>query len=226
MLTVDTECDRLTGGSRGAIEVDSLKIDAGPAVVACRDAMRRYPGTARFIYLAGRVADSQKDYTRAAEFYQAAIAKGSVPALTGLGYLHEKGHGVTRDYFDASQWYEKAAALDDAEAASSLGRLYLLVDYEAARSWFKRAADLSHAAAMYNLGIMYHEGLGVPRNYPEARIWYEKAASRRNTAAMLRLGVLYEADSRTGNRAQARYWYQKAAEAGNEEAKEKLKNFR
>jgi TPR repeat protein len=195
------DCDRLAASPMdttlpsGVAGVNNA--DDPGAAAACNDAMRRYPEVTRFIYQAGRVADAQKDYAKAAELYRAAAARGdSATSLAALGYLYSTGRGVAQDYVEARKWYEKAAAF-------------------------------GHPGAMNNLGLIYANASGVAQDYIKARSWYEKAAALGRAESMFHLGEIYELGQGVPkDSAQARLWYQKAADAGYENAKTKLKNLK
>ena len=55
--------------------------------------------------------------------YQKAAEAGNYHAMEHLGYLYEKGLGVTQDYAQARQWYQKAAEAGNAGARQALSRL-------------------------------------------------------------------------------------------------------
>jgi hypothetical protein len=243
------DCDRLAASpldatrQSGVPGVNLAEIETETASTACNAAMLGYPAAARFAYQVGRVADAQKDYTRAIALYEVAAGKGHAAAMTELGSLYYAGRGGWKSNVEARKWFEKAAALGDAPAMSGLGSLYeygtdVTQDYAEARKWYEKAAALGDAEAMNRLGRLYDDPSFFERlfydrrvryrlDYNEAGKWYIKAAALGNATAMFRLGNLYEeGHGVTKDIKQAREWYQKAANAGNEDAREKLKKSR
>lgn len=229
-----TDCDRRAASPTDASRpstipgVDFAKIETNGAKIACDEAMRRHPEIARFVFQAGRVANAQKDYVKAVEYYRAAIAKGSVAAMSNLGNRYAHGEGVAQDYAEARKWYEQAATKGDPGAMHNLALLYdngqgVERNYVEARKWYAKATELGNANAMTNLGLLYERGNGVAQDYSEARRWYENAAALGNAVAMYNLGGLYEeGHGVTKDLQQARKWYQRAVDAGDEDAKASL----
>ena len=188
MRDVVTDCDRLAGypwDPHGAIGVSGAlfgKIDIVPALTACNLAMRQYPDVARFVFQAGRVANQQKDFALARQYWEKATAMGSESGMAGLGALYQFGLGVPQDYNEARRLYEKSAAAGIPGGMNSLGLLYetgagVAKDYNEARHWYEKAAAAGEPIAMRNLGNLYQNGNGVPQDKLTARKWYEKAAA-------------------------------------------------
>ena len=188
MRNVVTECDRLAGypwDPHGAVGVSGVlfgKIDTVPAQTACNEAMRQYPDVVRFVYQAGRVANQQRDWMLARQYWEKAVALGSEGGMAGLGALYQYGLGVPQDYNEARRLYEKSAAAGVPGGMNSLGFLYetgagVAKDYNEARRWYEKAAAVGEPNAMRNLGNLYQNGNGVPQDKLAARQWYEKAAA-------------------------------------------------
>jgi hypothetical protein len=233
-LDLVTDCDRLAAVStdpqrpKSVPGVNFEQINIGSAVVACREAVSKYPDVARFSFQLGRILDANKDYLEARKQYEMAAKFGSTTALNNIGGLYERGSGVPQDYAEARRWYEKAAAAGDPAAMNNIGMLYndgsgVPHDYAEARRWYEKAAAAGNSAAMNNIGSLYEDGSGVPQDYAEARRWYEKAAAGGIATAMRNLGDLYR-DGRGVPKsvADARTWYQEAAAAGDVTAKDSL----
>jgi TPR repeat protein len=101
----------------------------------------------------------------------------------------------------------EAGQLEDGLAAGQRG------DYATAMRLLLPLADQGSDVAEYNLGVMYHRGLGLPRDYAHAAIWYRKAADHGNVMAQVNLGALYVGGQGvTKDYAQALAWFQKAAD--------------
>lgn len=136
-----------------------------------------------------------KDYVRAAEAFEHAVANGSVGANFFLGVMYYNGNGVKQDYAKAKELYEKAATQANASAQGNLGYMHALgqgveQDYAKARELFEKAAAQGNAMAQNNLGYVYYKGNGVERDYTKARELYEKAAAKGDTDAQKNLDRL------------------------------------
>ena len=188
MRNVVTDCDRLAGypwdphGAIGVIGALFGKINIVPALTACNQAMRQYPDVARFVFQAGRIANQQRDFGLARQYWEKAVAMGSESGMAGLGALYQYGLGVPQDYNEARRLYEKSAAAGIPGGMNSLGFLYetgagVAKDYNEARRWYEKAAAAGELNAMRNLGNLYQNGNGVPQDKATALQWYEKAAA-------------------------------------------------
>ncbi len=118
-------------------------------------------------------------------------------AQCNLGYMYEKGNGVSEDYSEAVRWYREAAEQGYATAQYNLGCMYyggkgVSKDYTEAIRWFRMAAEQGNARAQYNLGMMYENGIGVSEDVNEAVRWYRKAGEQGIAYAQDRLKNLGE----------------------------------
>ena len=76
-------------------------------------------------------------------------------------------------------------------------------------------AQEGHPTAQLVLAIMYHNGIGVPKNDPEAIVWIRRAADHGSALAQFALGEVYKrSDAVPVNHAEAVVWYRRAAEQG------------
>lgn len=89
-----------------------------------------------------------KNCDRAAIWFADATNKGSSMGAEMLGDMHRIGLGVQQSYKRAIHWYERAIQLDN-------------------KSY----------RAMNNLGVMYHQGLGTPRDTAKAKSLFSSARS-------------------------------------------------
>src|SRR5690348_14433626 len=64
-------------------------------------------------------------------------------------------------------------------------------DYVTALALLRPLADHGDARAQYNLGVMYHFGLGVPRDDSAAMNWYRKSAAQGIPDAQDTIGQMY-----------------------------------
>ena len=228
------DCDRFAAspydndrpkGVTGVLDIETIDPTAGPA---CDDAMRRHPDVSRYIYESGRVAVARRETERAAELFDAAIAKGNVSANAALGVLYLNGEGVTRDYDRARKLFETGAEGGDSHAMAELGNLYFSArDFDTARSWYEKAAAQHNANGLAGLGVMYANGLGVSPDTGKALELLGQAAAFGGRKAMYQLGLMYEQGIGVASDPnQAREWYQKALNAGYRPAREKLNHLR
>jgi tetratricopeptide (TPR) repeat protein len=230
-----TDCDRLaampydTGHAPELPGVEVGKINIPAATTACNDAMQRYPEVARFVFEAGRVANTRKDFAEARRLYDKAAAGGYAMALNNIGGIYEGGEGVRIDYAEAVKWYTKAADAGEPIAMVNLGWLYEHAQgvnqncAEAVRL-YETAVKAGTPPAMSNLGLLYQNGKCVERNYSEARRLYEQGISLGDAPSMNNMGVMYsEGDGVPRDNRVARQWFEKAAALGNREAKQNLR---
>jgi TPR repeat protein/uncharacterized caspase-like protein len=225
-LNLVTDCDRLAAARfdpqrpRSVASVDENKIAIVPALAACGDAVRQYPGVARFVFQSGRVAFAQKDRVSARRFFETASNMGSGGAMNALGVIYMNGNGVPKDYAEARKWYDKALDAGYPSALTNIGLLYrhgwgVPQDYVEAHKWFEKAVAAGQPGAMVNIGFLYEKGWGVTQDYAEARKWYEKAVAAGQPFAMTNIGWLYQNGFGVAqDYAEARKWYEKAADAG------------
>lgn len=195
-------CDELAGDpnddQRMGPAVESSSIDIDQAMSACKNAIKEYPKTARFLYQLARVYNANKQYKEAFEYFQQAADENYVIAMHVLGDVYKWGYGVKeKNYEEAVKWYKKAAVQGDVMAQYSLGQMYsgsskIEVNYIEAAKWYRLAAIQGFPIAQYKLGEMYASGSGVKRDYTEAAKWYKKAASTGHKRSQDRLDELNE----------------------------------
>ena len=105
-------------------------------------------------------------------WFQKAAAANDPNGLNSLGYLYEKGNGVSKDFVQARQWYDKAVAAGSTWAMVNIGNLYrdgngFAQDFAEARKWYEKAANSAEPNGMgfNNIGAIYFNGQGV---YPDS----------------------------------------------------------
>lgn len=117
---------------------------------------------------------------------------GDPKAKSIVGYMYDKGYGITKDCALALKWYRKAASQGNDSAICNLGVMYeygegVTQDYAEAVNMYRQSADKGNLVAQCNLGNMYEKGLGVDKNYDKAKALYRKAAEQGNARAKTRL---------------------------------------
>ena len=134
-----------------------------------------------------------QNYKMAAFYFHLSSEQGNRHAKTNLGWLYERGYGVSVDYPQALYLYTEAA--DDwkdfetgkmmpghSMAQNNLGCLYrdgkgTKPDPLTAVKWFRKAANQGNADSQSNLGAMYLTGSGVPQDFELSYIWLSVAAA-------------------------------------------------
>ena len=160
-------------------------------------------GTTYYQNPGATIDDMRLNYQEAAQWLRKAAEQGSAEGQAAMGWLYEKGHGVSPDILEASRWYERSAKQGLAEAQYSLALLYHLgrgvnQNDDLAEKWYLLAAEQGHVCAQNNLGGLYESRIltleiliktttykrGDPlkdkkyeRAYIEAYRWYSIAAS-------------------------------------------------
>ncbi|MGC1368768.1 MAG: hypothetical protein WA831_02860 [Methylovirgula sp.] len=116
----------------------------------------------------------------AAQWYQAAAARGLAPAQFRLGLFYQDGLGISRDLDQASLWYLKAAEQGNVSAMYNLALLAASgkPDYVTAARWFKGAAEYGLHNGQYNFAVLLAYGLGVKRDLVSSYAWFAIAAAQ------------------------------------------------
>lgn len=120
----------------------------------------------------------KKNYSEAKEWFELAAWEGHTVAQYYLGYLYEKGEGVTKDFGQAARWYLKAIDGGEARAARHLGLLYyygdLDKDYKTALVYLEKAAEAGDFVGTWQTAYMYEKGEGTEKDMYKARKYYNQ----------------------------------------------------
>ena len=180
---------------------EGISLDLAKAVEWYRKSAEQ--GDANALYKLGIMYEQGRgvcrDYTKAEEWYRKAVEQGNYEAVEwyrklagqgnaaaqyNLGVMYERGS--IREYPGANEWYKELAEPD-----SNLKCYCPYPDYAKAMEWYRKAAEQGHVGAQiwyqrsakggntdaqYELGYMYHNGIGVSKDYAKAAEWYRKAA--------------------------------------------------
>ncbi len=153
---------------------------------------------------------------------------GYAPAEAELGFLFDRGKGVSRDSAQSAHWYFLAAQKGNPRAETNLAWDYehgsgVSKDPGQAFSWYKKAAEKGYPRAENNLGTLYSKGLGVSKNDRKAFSWYRKAARQNYAIAQTNLGIIYSNGMGVQkDHDKSLYWLRRAADLGNRKAQEML----
>jgi TPR repeat protein len=131
----------------------------------CQSAVRSQPD-AQFLlgYLYEQGRGLPRNYTKAAENYQAAALQGHAIAQNNLAALYQHGRGVPKNLGKALQLYLASARQGNPVAQCNLASLYFTGaavprDLAAAVRWFRAAAEQRYPAAQHNLAVIYFKGV-------------------------------------------------------------------
>lgn len=197
-----TACDILTAhpddAQRVAEPVPWNERDAGRAVPACEEALRRDPTNLRLQYQLGLAHDSAGNHQASFRLYAEAAQRGYVAAGMAVGWALANGQGVERDDANAVRWYRWAAEQGHAGAANTLGFMFengrgVPRDLRQAAEWYLRSYQLTgRAVAGYNLARLMVAGRDVPRDIPRAVELLRAAAHDGRADAALFLSLMAE----------------------------------
>jgi TPR repeat protein len=118
----------------------------------------------------------KRDYGKAIEWYQRAIALGDREAMFALAMMRISGKGGATDNEAAAKLLASSAKLGEPKAAYNLALLYmdgqtLPQDFKRAAELLRFAADAGNPEAQYALATFYKEGRGVEKNlYKSVRL--------------------------------------------------------
>jgi uncharacterized protein len=130
----------------------------------------------------------ERDYSRAAQWYQRSSDQGVLAAQNNLGLMYSQGRGVPRDTARAVKLWTNAGTNGHAIAQFNLGLAYFRGEGVAenkgeALTWFRRAADLGLADGQYAMGEMARLGLVSTPDLGEALGWFRLAAAQNHEQA-------------------------------------------
>ncbi len=131
-------------------------------------------------YLTGGIV--RQDYGRAVNWYMTAATAGDGAACAKLGYLYDRGIGVSADKAESLKWLQRAADLNDPPSLYQLGMAYdtgngVPGDFVKARKLYEQASYLGIAQAFAALGAIYAEGRGAKPDQQKALAYYLVAAN-------------------------------------------------
>jgi len=130
----------------------------------------------------GLAAYDSGDYATALAEWKRLADQGIAFGQYSLGFMYDKGFGVTKDSKEAFKWYRLAAEQGYAAAQYFLGLKYafgrgVIKDSKEAVKWYRLAAEQGYADAQYRLGLSYAIGDGVIEDNVYAHMWLNLAAA-------------------------------------------------
>jgi TPR repeat protein len=117
-------------------------------------------------YDAGQAAFDQGDYQTAFSRWERLAQFGDARAQNKLGYLYERGLGVSKNTEVAFSWYQKSAESGLSSAQNNVGLCLLngigtAPNAAEARKWFELAVAQNNADAANNLGVLFNQGRAI-----------------------------------------------------------------
>ena len=103
--------------------------------------------------------DDYIDYQKSFYWYKKVADQGDSFGQYRVGYMYEKGEGVSQSYQKAVEWYQKAIEHEFDEYHDD---------------------DVGRRCAEEKLGRLYEKGCGVPQNYHKALELYQLAVKHGN----------------------------------------------
>ncbi|HUI20932.1 MAG TPA: tetratricopeptide repeat protein [Methylocella sp.] len=171
----------------------SPAVVAAPALEPARDLLEEAESgdMAAQFELAGRYAEGSPDernYERAAHWYNKAAEQGLAMAEFRLASLYERGLGVAKDMQRAKNLYQRAAEKGNTRAMHNLGVLAVESEdgkpnYTSAALWFGKAAEYGIRDSQYNLAVLLARGLGAPKDLVKSYTWFAIVAVSGDTDA-------------------------------------------
>jgi TPR repeat protein len=148
-------------------------------------------------YYTGRNGTGGEDHQAAFGWYLPAANAQVRIAQRYVGYMYERGDGVTQSGPDAITWYRSAAMHGDAAAMMLLGRHLRLMPSDEDKAtgirWLQRASERGSVDAQIDLAMAYDEGEdGLPQDHQQAAQWFGEAAKQGDGFAQVQLGELYQ----------------------------------
>jgi len=157
---------------------------------------------------------------------------GNREAQFKLGYLYNKGQGVTKNITKAVYWLRKAVEQNHAGSQCFLGLMYLKgleefpKDNKKAVYLLTKSAEQEVPFAQLWLGRVYLNGEVVPQDYQRAFYWLNKATRNGDIEAPAILGSMYfHGEGVPKNTEKALFWMTTSAKQGYSDAQIMVANL-
>lgn len=204
-VTVSSElhpCDTLAGFRYApdrvwdGVQASVLRVDPGPAIEACEQAIADYPDVNRFRSMLGRAYRIDGRLDDAVQIANELIERGYPSGYVGLGTYYMNGWGVEIDYERALELLQIGDQHDLPAAPLRIGELYeagwgVPQDFAEAERWFERARDLGNAYGTTRMARLYLRGDGMPADPERAIELFTEAADAGELSAQVTLARLY-----------------------------------
>ncbi len=138
-------------------------------------------------------------FSKAVEYYQSSCILNYYLGCSNLGYMYEKGRGVSKDETTALRYYRTACNGGNPLGCTNLGYMYESgkgmgsSDLATAVTYYRKGCDGGNALGCTNLGYMYEQGRGTGSvNLYTAVSYYQKGCDGGNIRGCANLGWMYE----------------------------------
>jgi uncharacterized protein len=177
-------------------------------------------------------AGVERDFVKAAQWFEQAWAAGDVSAGTLLAECYLLGKGVSKNEAKAIALLQDAAAAHDPRAMDQLGTCFhkgigVARDDRKAFRFYNAAANLNYLDSRGNLGVLYltsdETDLGKDQTArtEKAVSLFREGAKQNNAFCMFLYARCFEAGTGVdASLSEASEWYRRAAEAGNRPAQD------
>lgn len=178
-------------------------------------------------YLESKNAFMRHEYREAYEQCIYAANIGNPECLNAIGYLHQKGLGVSANPDEANRLFTLAAEKNNPGAQFNLAMSLQSSgqpsagDLEKSAKWMLKSAEQKNVNAQVNMGTMFSQGRGVEANPSKAVYWWKKAADQGNAMAQNNLGWAYlNGRGVSPDQVLAKEWLEKASrQVGDDDAR-------
>ena len=148
-------------------------------------------------FTAGLTALTREHATTAYRAWLKVAEKGDAEGQNNLGFLYERGLGVSQDYKRAEAWYMMAAAQGLPSAKHNLAMLTYKghinnKDWRKSVEWLKEADQMDFSPSTYMLGVLYMRGEGIFKDRDVAFELFKKAAKLGEERGQYMVGYIYQ----------------------------------
>lgn len=125
------------------------------------------------------------------------VAKHNYPyAQYAMGYLYEKGLGISIDKNKSFRWYKMAADNGQVAAMAKISNFYfegfgIELDHKLSIEWKTKAATKGHTYSQSSLAFNYFDGDIIDKDIKKATHWFTEAANLGDNIAQFMLGAIY-----------------------------------
>ena len=148
-------------------------------------------------FTAGLTALSREHATTAYRAWLKVAEKGDAEGQNNVGFLYERGLGVSQDYKQAEAWYMMAAAQGLPSAKHNLAMLTYKghinnKDWRKSVEWLKEADQMDFSPSTYMLGVLYMRGEGIFKDRDVAFELFKKAAKLGEARGQYMVGYIHQ----------------------------------
>ena len=148
-------------------------------------------------FTAGLTALSREHATTAYRAWLKVAENGDAEGQNNVGFLYERGLGVSQDYKKAEAWYMMASSQGLASAKHNLAMLTYKghinnKDWRKSVEWLKEADKMDFGPSTYMLGVLYMRGEGIFKDREQALKLFEKAAKLGEARGQYMVGYIYQ----------------------------------